>query len=71
MGKTSWQAKKKYNDRVYARVTAVLPKPLMYDFKAKCNREGISYTKVIKYGIMKYLEGEYDTDQVRRYTDEG
>lgn len=69
MGKTSWQVKKKYNDRVYGRVTAALPKALIAEFKAKCDHDEISYTKVIKYGIMSYLDGEYDIEEVRKATE--
>lgn len=56
MSETSWQVKKKYNQKTYGRITADLPKQLVEDFKAKCADEGVSVASVIKSFIEQYLE---------------
>lgn len=53
---TSWEVKQRYNDKVYSRVTAQLPKDLVADFKQKCAEEGVSQASVIKSAIEDFLE---------------
>lgn len=53
---TSWQVKKRYNDRVYARVACDLPKETVEKFKERCNVLGISQSRVILEAIEKFLE---------------
>ena len=58
MSKTSWQVKKRYNDKTYKRVNADLPKDLVDAFKAKCKETGDSQARIIKTAIEEYLKGE-------------
>lgn len=55
---TSWQVKKRYNDRVYARVACDLPKEVVEKFKGKCNALGVSQASVILEAIEKFLEDD-------------
>lgn len=52
---TSWEVKKRYNDRVYARVSCDLPKETVEKFKDKCNSLGISQASIILEAIEKFL----------------
>lgn len=56
MGKTSWQVKKRYNEKVYGRIAVDLPKQLVQDFKEKCKAEGISQAEVIRTAIERWLK---------------
>lgn len=55
MGKTSWQVKKRYNDKVYSRISVQLPKELVANFKRKCIDIGVSQSAVIQSGIEQFL----------------
>ena len=55
MGKTSWQVKAKYNDKVYARMQFQFDKDLVAKFKEKCERYGVSYSSVVKEAIEKFV----------------
>ena len=55
MGKTSWQVKQKYNDKVYSRITVSLDKDLVAKFKAKCERYEISQASVIREAVEKFV----------------
>lgn len=54
--RTSSAVKRKYNSKVYATVTAQLPKELVAEFKAKCARDGVSQASVIKDAIEMFLQ---------------
>lgn len=58
MGKTSWQVKQRYNDKVYARLGFALEKDLVEKFKAKCERYGISQASIVREAIEKFLAEE-------------
>ena len=58
MGKTSWQVKARYNDKVYSRIQVQLDKDLVAKFKDKCDRYEISYSSVIKDAIEKFIREE-------------
>lgn len=58
MGKTSWQVKKKYNQKVYKRISADLPKDLVDDFKELCKAKDISQAQVIKELIEDWMKKE-------------
>jgi predicted DNA-binding protein len=53
---TSWQVKRKYNERVYSKVQAEIPKEIGERFKDKCKEMGISQASVILEAIEKFLE---------------
>lgn len=53
--KTSTAAKRRYNDRVYAKIQAELPKELVEQFKFKCTSDGISQASVLREAIEKFL----------------
>ena len=58
MSKTSWQVKQRYNNKMYKRVNADLPKDLVDAFKTKCKETGDSQAQIIKAAIEEYLKGE-------------
>ncbi|MBR1948940.1 MAG: hypothetical protein IKA30_04015 [Alphaproteobacteria bacterium] len=53
---TSSVVKRKYNDKTYETVRAMLPIDLVQQFKAKCEREGKSQASIIKAAIEAYLQ---------------
>lgn len=53
---TSSVVKRKYNDKTYETVRAMLPIELVQQFRAKCEREGVSQASIIKAAIEVYLE---------------
>ena len=55
---TSWEVKKRYNDRVYGRIGVSLPKEIVDAFKAKCESSGISQASVIQDAIEKFISDE-------------
>lgn len=55
MGITSWQTKKKYNDKVYTQMNLRIKKEIAEPFKALCERQGLSYTKVISDYMIEYM----------------
>ena len=58
MGETSWQVKKRYNQKVYKRISADLPKDLVDDFKELCKVKDISQAQVIKELIEDWMKKE-------------
>lgn len=56
MGKTSWQVKERYNQKVYGRIYCQLPKELVERFKAKCREVGVSQQGVVRDAIEKFLD---------------
>lgn len=53
--KTSTSAKRRYNDKVYARIQAELPKDTVAAFRAKCAERGVSQASVLLSAIESYL----------------
>lgn len=58
MGGTSWQVKKRYNQKVYKRISADLPKDLVDEFKELCKVKDISQAQVIKELIEEWMKKE-------------
>ena len=56
MGKTSWQVKKKYADRVYRTFNTKLPIDLLDNFTKKCADLGVSKNEIIRKGMEKYIK---------------
>lgn len=52
---TSVEVKRRYNDRVYGKVFAELPKETVDAFKAKCQKTGISQASVLLEAIEKFI----------------
>lgn len=55
---TSTAVKRRYNEKVYARVTVDAPKQLVADFKQKCADNGVSVASVMKKAMEEYLKEE-------------
>lgn len=53
---TSTAAKRKYNDKVYAKVQAELPKEIVTAFREKCKKENISQASVLLSAMQAYLD---------------
>ena len=58
MGKTSTEVKSRYNVKVYARLSYMVPKDLAADFKEKCESKGVSQRQVIIEAVEKFLREE-------------
>ena len=56
--KTSTAVKRRYNNKVYSRIVAELPKDLVADFKEKCRAEGISQASVFRAAMEQFLDEE-------------
>lgn len=56
--KTSTAVKQRYNNKVYSRVQASLPKDTVAAFRAKCAERGVSQAGVILAGIERFLSEE-------------
>lgn len=54
--KTSTSVKRRYNEKVYGRLTFSVPKQLAEDFKEKCANDGVSYASVLKNAVEEYME---------------
>lgn len=52
----STEAKRRYNNKVYEKIQAELPKEIVIPFKEKCKAEGISQASIFKKSIEEYLE---------------
>ena len=52
----STEAKRRYNNKVYEKIQAELPKEIVIPFKEKCKAEGISQASIFKKAIEEYLE---------------
>lgn len=53
--KTSTASKRKYNNKVYAKIQAELPRELVERFKLKCKETGTSQASIIKKAIENFL----------------
>lgn len=56
--KTSTAAKRRYNNKVYAKVQAELPRELVEQFKIKCKETDTSQASVLKNAIEEFLKKE-------------
>ena len=56
MGKTSWQVKQKYNDKVYKQISFRVKKELAESFDETLKRTGDSKASVLKKAIENYIE---------------
>jgi len=56
--KTSSEVKRRYNEKTYGTVRAMLPKDLVEAFKKECKNRNISQAQVIKKAIEKFLGEE-------------
>lgn len=56
--KTSTAVKRRYNDKVYAKIQASLPKDTVAAFRARCAERGVSQASVILTGIERFLSEE-------------
>ena len=58
---TSSEVKRRYNQKTYTAVTAMLPKELAAAFKTRCAEQGVSQASVIKSAVEKFLmESEHE-----------
>ena len=55
---TSTEVKRRYNEKVYSKVQAALPKDVVTAFRAKCAEKNISQASVILKGIEDFLREE-------------
>lgn len=52
---TSSEVKRRYNNKVYSRIVAELPKELVAEFKTVCKERGVSQASVLKKAIESFL----------------
>ncbi len=55
MGKTSWQAKAKYNAKTYKVIQVQLKKELVEQFEQKLSKDNMSKSEFIRQAILSYL----------------
>ena len=55
--KTSSEVKRRYNDKVYSKIQAELPKETVTAFKAKCTERGVSQASVLLEAIERFITG--------------
>ena len=55
MGKTDWRIKDRYNRKAYVRFSLQIRREIGEPFKALCDRQGLSYQKVLSDYMMEYL----------------
>lgn len=53
--KTSSAVKQRYNKKVYAKVSAMLPKELVAAFKEKCRATGVSQAQIVRDAVERFL----------------
>lgn len=58
MSKTSWEVKKRYNDKVYKRIGVALEKELVAQWEKAIEKEGISKSEFFRRAMKQYLEGK-------------
>jgi len=56
MGTTSWQVKRKYNEKHYKKVVADIDRELVEQWENKLKQDSISKAEFIRRSIKKYLE---------------
>ena len=52
---TSTEVKRRYNEKVYSRITFSAPKNLVADFKSKCEEQGVSQAQILKEAMRNYI----------------
>lgn len=52
---TSTEVKRRYNERVYCKVQAELPRDTVTAFKIKCREQGISQASILLEAIENFL----------------
>ena len=52
---TSWQVKKRYNEKVYKRVAVDLDKELVEEWESRIKEDGIGKSEFIRNAIRTYL----------------
>lgn len=55
---TSTEVKRRYNNKVYTKIQAELPKDLVADFRSRCQEQGVSQASVLRKAIEDFLEGK-------------
>jgi predicted DNA binding CopG/RHH family protein len=55
MSRTSTESKRKYNERVYTKITVQIPNELAERFKAKCEADGTPQRQVLMELITRFL----------------
>lgn len=53
---TSTEVKRRYNEKVYSKITFSAPKDLVAEFKQVCNSKGISQAQVFKDAMQKVID---------------
>lgn len=56
--KTSTAVKRRYNEKVYTKIQAQLPKDLVAQFKEACLKRGVSQASVFKKAMEDFLAEE-------------
>lgn len=56
MGNTSWQAKARYNKKVYKAISAQLDKDLVERWEKQLAQDGIGKSEFIRNAINRYLD---------------
>lgn len=55
---TSTAVKRRYNNKVYSKIQAELPKELVEKFKEKCKSENISQAQIFKRAMEDFINKE-------------
>lgn len=53
---TSTDVKRRYNEKVYSRITFSASKDLVTEFKEKCSTLGVSQAQILKEAIQKFID---------------
>lgn len=53
---TSTEVKRRYNEKVYSRITFSAPKDLVAEFKEKCAKAGVSQAQVLKDAMQEFID---------------
>lgn len=55
---TSTDVKRRYNEKVYAKITFSAPKDLVAEFKEVCSSNGLSQARVFKDAMQKIIDNK-------------
>lgn len=55
MAKTSWKVKDRYNKAHYVRFSMQIDRAVGEPFKALCDKQGLSYSKVLSDYMIEYM----------------
>lgn len=53
---TSTEVKRRYNEKVYSRITFSAPKDLVAEFKEKCSKAGVSQAQILKDAMQEFID---------------